>query len=267
MLRSSRNPSNPPVEIPFLQFPGLSQVQGLRHAVYTRHGGNSPPPYQSLNTSASVGDRADHVGMNLETIQQAFDAPTLRGMTQVHGENILMVTGPRRAEPQNDAPPADAMATSLQGVALMVKQADCQAVLLVDPGRKAVAVAHCGWRGNVANLPAKVVERMRKAFSCAPGEIRAAIGPSLGPCCAEFTSHEDLFPPHFSRFMVRKNYFDLWGITRRQLVEAGLKKDRIEIAEICTRCRTDLFFSYRGEGRTGRFATLIMLEPTQRSLE
>ena len=261
LLPSPPNPSSPPIEIPFLQFPGLSRVNRLRHAVYTRRGGRSRPPYESLNISSTVGDKADHVATNLQRIRRAFGAPSLQQMNQVHGDHILMLNNAHDVNPENGSPPADAMVTSLAGVALMVKQADCQAVILVDPGRKAAAAVHCGWRGNLANLPAKVIERMKSSLGCSPAEMRAAVGPSLGPCCAEFTSYETLFPAHFRRFMVRRNYFDLWEITRSQLLEAGLQKNKIEIAAICTRCRTDLFFSYRKEGTTGRFATLVMLEP------
>jgi polyphenol oxidase len=263
VLPSPPNPLSPPIEIPFLQFPALSRIQGLRHAVYTRLGGCSPPPYESLNTSSAVGDQAKLVAVNLKRIREAFGAPSLQEMTQVHGEHIRMLVCPDDTNLQRAATPADAMVTALQEVALMVKQADCQAVLLVDTARKAIGAVHCGWRGNVADLPGKVVQRMKTSLGCSPGEMRAAIGPSLGPCCAEFTSYQDLFPPHFDRFMVRKNFFDLWEITRRQLLEAGLKKDKIEIAGICTRCRRDLFFSYRGEGNTGRFATLIMVEGSE----
>ncbi|MDD5207719.1 MAG: laccase domain-containing protein, partial [Desulfobacterales bacterium] len=59
--------------------------------------------------------------------------------------------------------------------------------------------------------------------------------------------------------MVRENYFDLWRISRLQLLEAGLVAENIEVAGVCTVCRTDLFFSYRAEKTTGRFATAIML--------
>jgi polyphenol oxidase len=261
LVPSAQNPSMPPIEIPFLQFPGLSRINGIRHAVYTRNGGTSRPPFESLNVSHAVGDNPDHVVANLQRTRQAFGAPSLQGMNQVHGARVHMLELAKDTDLQEDAPCADAMVTNLTGIALMVKQADCQAVILVEPVKKAIAVIHCGWRGNVANLPAKVVERMTSSLDCSAAEMRAAIGPSLGPCCAEFTSHETLFPAHFRRFMVRRNHFDLWELSRMQLLEAGLKKDRIEIAGICTRCRTDLFFSYRGEGATGRFATLVMLEP------
>jgi polyphenol oxidase len=246
-------------EIPYLQFPGLSANDQLAHAVYTRHGGVSEPPYHSLNVGYSTGDEADRVGINLRIVQQTLGARHIEEMTQVHGTRILIVNREKSASPEAGLPPADAMITNLTGVALMVKQADCQAVILFDPENKVIANVHCGWRGNTANLLAKVIDAMRASFGCAPAALRAAIGPSLGPCCAEFTSHETLFPGHFRHFMVKKNYFDLWEVSRWQLLQAGLRKDRIELASICTRCRTDLFFSYRGEGTTGRFATVVML--------
>jgi YfiH family protein len=265
MLAKSKTayPSGAPgiatAEIPYFQFPDLSAHDRLTHAVYTRHGGVSEPPYHSLNVSDATGDREDHVAINLRMIQQSLGARRLVGMKQVHGTRIVTLLREPAQAPEAVMFHADAMVTNLTGVALMVKQADCQAVILFDPDKKVIANVHCGWRGNVANLLAGVIDTMRVSFDCAPSTLRAAIGPSLGPCCAEFTSYEALFPESFRRFMVRKNYFDLWEISRWQLVQAGLRNDRIEVAGVCTRCRTDLFFSYRGEGTTGRFATVVML--------
>jgi copper oxidase (laccase) domain-containing protein len=105
-----------------------------------------------------------------------------------------------------------------------------------------------------------VVALMKSEFGCRARNIRSAIGPSLGPCCAEFIDYKSMFPEDFRHFMVRENYFDLWAISCAQLLETGLLKENIEVAGICTRCRTDLFYSYRGEGVTGRFATAVMLK-------
>jgi copper oxidase (laccase) domain-containing protein len=102
---------------------------------------------------------------------------------------------------------------------------------------------------------------MGNEFGCDPSLLRAAIGPSLGPCCAEFVTYREIFPEGFSAFMTRENYFDLWAVSRSQLLASGLKDRHIESADWCTRCRTDLFFSHRGEGVTGRFATVVMLKP------
>lgn len=218
----------------------------------------SEPPYNTLNTSYTVGDREVHVAENLRTIKKTMDMEHLAFMNQSHGIDVAVF----REDGDNmhhEIPNADAMITNIPGVGLMVKQADCQAVILFDPEKKVVANVHCGWRGNVQNILGAVVRRMEDTFGCNGPDLLAAIGPSLGPCCGEFVGHQDLFPKDFLRFMIRENWFDLWAVSCRQLEDAGLKEKNIACAEICTQCRTDLFFSYRGEGKTGRFGTVVML--------
>jgi YfiH family protein len=161
-------------------------------------------------------------------------------MNQSHGDHILVM---REAEynPSTKVPSADAMITNISGLALMVKLADCQGVIIFDHKNRVLATVHCGWRGNVKNVLKKTVTRMTKEFGSSPPDLLAAISPSLGPCCAEFVTHEAIFPETFKQFMIRKNYFDLWAMSRWQLMEAGLREENIEIAGICTRCHTDLF--------------------------
>jgi YfiH family protein len=239
-------------------YPKLSRHPGLVHRVFTRQGGVSDPPYDSLNSSYTVADRPENVKANLEKIKKAIKAEQLVFMTQEHGENIVILRKDYFKSPCG-IPPADAMITNMPRIALMVKQADCQGVIIFDPEKKVIANVHCGWRGNVRNILENVIISMTNDFGCRPSDLLAAIGPSLGPCCAEFVDYKDIFPGEFETFLVRENYFDLWAISCRQLQRAGLKRENIEISGICTRCRTDLFYSYRGEGRTGRFATVAML--------
>jgi hypothetical protein len=243
------------LEVPYLQFPDLSRYSELAHAVFTRRGGVSPPPFDTLNASFSTGDQADTVKTNLEIVKSAMGTGHLIFMNQVHGTDIAVLRSPLPEQPVR----ADAIMTDLTDVAIMVKQADCQGVILFDPEKKALANVHCGWRGNTRNLLPAVVRRMKREFGTEARDLRAGIGPSLGPCCAEFVTHKDLFPDTFNRFMVRKNHFDLWEISRWQLTAEGLLEEHIETALICTRCRTDLFYSYRAEKVTGRFATVAML--------
>jgi len=253
---------HPPVarEVPFFQFPGLSLCPDLAHFVFTRHGGVSDSAFRSLNVSVSTGDSPANVAANLSLIRELTGARALRSMNQVHGNNILILRD--RALQDGKGPfTADAMVTDGTGVALLVKQADCQAVILYDPARQVVANVHCGWRGNAQGLLSDVIAAMKAEFGCDPSRLKAAIGPSLGPCCAEFVTHREIFPESLRPFMIRDNYFDLWAVSRSQLVRSGLKEAHIESADWCTRCRTDLFYSYRGEGRTGRFATVVMLKP------
>ena len=238
-------------------FESLTRFPGLVHGVFGRRGGVSRPPYDSLNTSYSVGDDPLRVSLNLSLVRAAVGAAKLVSMNQVHGTGIHIVgaDGTGRGGP----PEADALVTSAPGMAIMAGLADCQGIILYDPGRAAAAVVHCGWRGQVSNITGKVVARMNKEFGCRPEDLYAAVSPSLGPCCAEFTSHSQIFPPYFRRFLVGDNRFDLWELSRFQLVEAGLSAGNVSIAGLCTRCRTDLFFSYRAEGQTGRFCAVAML--------
>lgn len=244
---------------PHLCYPGLSAHADLVHGIFTRCGGVSRKPYDSLNVSSSVGDSAEFVKENLERVRNTLGADSLLQVNQVHGDRIVVME--KEGDMGLHTPPsADVIMTRVQGQGLMVKLADCQGVILYDPDKRAVAVVHCGWRGNVGNILGKAVQSMVEVFSSSPAAVLAAIGPSLGPCCGEFVGHETIFPESFRRFQVRENHFDLWAVSCRQLMDAGIRADHVEISGICTRCRTDRFFSYRKEGKTGRFAVAVMLK-------
>lgn len=242
----------------FLFFPRLSQYPDLVHAVFPRRGGVSDPPYHELNTSYDVRDRASSVTANLKRIRETLGANRLVYAHQCHGTHIQVIS---KTRPLTGVPYADALITNICGLALMVKQADCQGVIILDPVNRVVAVVHCGWRGNVQNILGRVVEQMKREFCSRPEELIAAIGPSLGPCCAEFKGSSKIFPPSFEAFRKEDHHFDLWALSSSQLQAAGVSKDNIEICGICTACRHDLFYSFRREGTTGRFATIGMLSP------
>jgi YfiH family protein len=205
-----------------------------------------------------VGDRPEKVSENIKKIRKIINAKDVIDMNQSHGNGIV-VLGQENSGAHEKATFADAMITDVPRVGLLVKLADCQGTIIYDPRRNVVANVHCGWRGNVLNILEHVIIRMKNEFGCEESDLLAAIGPSLGPCCAEFVSHKEIFPEAFKVFMVENNHFDLWAVSRRQLQDAGLQANNIEVAGICTRCRTDLFYSYRGEGTTGRFGIVAML--------
>jgi hypothetical protein len=244
------------------QFHLLQQVPGLTHGVFTRHGGVSHPPYASLNVAWNNGDDPSAVRENLSRVRDFLGTRRLASSLQVHGESIHVLDGRKilNADPPDflvRAPEGDGLATDARGLGLMIKIADCQALFLVDPERRAIANVHCGWRGSVRNIAGKAVALMRDRFGTRPQELLAAVSPSLGPCCAEFRSYRDELPPAFWDYQARPSYFDFWEITRRQLVGAGLEEDRIEIAGRCTVCHPEDYFSYRGEKITGRMAAVI----------
>ena len=246
-------------DTPYFQFPQLSQSRHLRHGIFTRIGGVSAPPYDSLNTSFSVDDKPEDVAVNLQKIKNTIGARDLIHTNQVHSNDILVL---RQSDAVSLHQPfsADAMITNMPQVALLVKQADCQATILYDPEKHVLANVHCGWRGNVQDILGRVVICMKEEFGCNVSGMEAAIGPSLGPCCAEFVTYQDLFPEAFGRFKVNENHFDLWALSSWQLEKAGIRSENIEVAGLCTSCRTDLFYSFRAEGKTGRFGTVAMLQ-------
>ena len=170
----------------------------------------------------------------------------------MHGVNIAEVDG--RPQP---IPDTDGICTDEPGVGLLIKQADCQAVILVAPG-KAAANLHAGWRGNVANMPGRGVAFLKERYGVDPAELYAAVSPGLGPCCAEFKNHAAELGPDFLPYQVRPDFFDLVRVSVDQLIAAGVRPGRIEVSGLCTRCGPE-FFSYRREGMTGRFGTVVAL--------
>jgi copper oxidase (laccase) domain-containing protein len=131
--------------------------------------------------------------------------------------------------------------------------------MLFDATRRVVANIHSGWRSSIKNIAGQTVQAMRKHFECHPADIIAGIGPSLGPCCAEFVNYRKEIPENFWPYKTANDHFDFWAISCDQLADAGVLQKNIEVSNVCTRCNTEIFFSYRGEGQTGRFASVIGL--------
>lgn len=237
----------------------LAAFPQVAHGFFTRRGGVSAGPYDSLNLSFTVGDQPDAVVHNRNLVQQALTLDTLASATQVHGRREAIVTLSPPA-PDGEIADADILITARTAVGLLIKQADCQAVIFYDPVRRVVANVHCGWRGQVQNILAATVRRLQALFASRPGDLYAVIGPGLGPCCAEFRNLQREFPPHLWGYQVRPTYFDLWRLSRDQLTAAGLQPHRIDLISLCTRCRGDDFYSYRRDGITGRQGAIIALK-------
>lgn len=243
--------------VKYYLFPRLAALPGVRHAVFTRQGGVSQGAYATLNISFGVGDDPEAVRENRRRLAAALGVTALRSARQVHGLGAAIIQGPLSAS----RPPeiADILITTCPGVGLLIAGADCQAVLLYDPQRRVIANVHCGWRGQVQGVLGQAVRLLRTEFGCRPADLVAAIGPGLGPCCAEFIHYRQEFPRELWDYQVRPGYFDLWRLSRDQLAAAGIPPAHIECARLCTRCRTADFYSYRRERTTGRHGTVIAL--------
>ena len=239
----------------------------LRHGVFTRRGGCSPPPWESLNTGGNIGDEPHHVRHNHERIYNALAVNGKRACTvwQVHSADIVLAQGPVRN--RRWLAKADGMLTAEPDTPLVMRFADCVPLLFYDPGRQVIGMAHAGWRGTVQDIAGRMVSLMADAWGCQPGDIEAGIGPSIGPgcyqvgeevveavacCCGTLEGLVKRDPVDGSAWL------DLWACNRLLLERAGVR--HIELAGLCTACHLDEFYSHRAEGgRTGRFCAVMTL--------
>jgi YfiH family protein len=251
--------------VSFFQFENLQKYPTIRHGIFTRLVGHSTGDFQSLNVSLDLGDAADHVKENRNLISQIMEDQDLVFIKQVHGDQVVLLN-PKNIDSYGGGHRAlgtgDALVTNVSGKFLTTQLADCQSILLYDPIRQVVANVHSGWRGSIKNILGRTLGLMKKYFKCYSGDIIAGIGPSLGPCCAEFVNYRKELPQKFWRYKLADDHFDFWTLSRDQLTHAGVLGENVEISRMCTKCNTQTFFSYRGEGRTGRFAAVIGLNRT-----
>ncbi|MCP4352430.1 MAG: peptidoglycan editing factor PgeF [Desulfobacterales bacterium] len=246
--------------IPFFHFPNLAEFSGIQHGIFTRKGGNSSKPFSSLNVTLGLGDSEAAVRQNRSEISQAMGGKELVFASQVHGTKVLVLSNNNNPGWKTGTKnPGDAIVTNIPMKPLVIQVADCQAVLMYDPVRQVIANVHSGWRGSINNIIGAAADVMIKKFDCNPSDIVAGIGPSLGPCCAEFVNYEKEIPEKFWKYKNSSDHFDFWWVSKDQLCNAGVLAENIYSGNMCTKCNTDLFFSYRGEGVTGRFAVVAGL--------
>ena len=257
-----------PESVRYFKFESLSEA-GVTHAVFTRRGGISPHPWESLNVGALVGDDPARV---IENRQRSFRTvgrmpETMYDVWQVHGNEVVCTDAPRPANLPHLK--ADAILTDQPGVTLFMRFADCVPVLLSDPKRRIVGLAHAGWLGTVRRTVAAAVAAMVETYHSIPADIIACIGPSIGahhyqvgPDVADQVS--ETFGADAQSLLVASNsdehrvQFDLWAANRLILEQSGVKQ--IEMAGLCTACHLDDWYSHRAEaGQTGRFGVLIGL--------
>jgi len=251
--------------IRYYQFDQLGD--DLTQAVFTRQGGCSQAPWDSLNLGGTVGDDKQRVLENVNRALSALDrAPgSIYDVWQVHGVNVAIAEAPRPVDALHLE--ADTILTNTPGITLLMRFADCVPIFLNDPVRKVVGISHAGWMGTVRGTVRFAVEAMQARFGSKPGDILAGIGPSIGP------DHYEVGPDVVAQ--VRQSFgqsaaslleeragathFNLWAANRLTLEKAGVRQ--VELAGLCTACHTGDWYSHRAErGRTGRFGAIIALD-------
>ncbi len=188
----------------YLQFNSYQQFPDLTHAIFTRQGGYSTAPYESLNTLGSLkgGDDLDNVVRNRQLILSTLnlsDTPCAT-LWNVHGADVAVFDRQEiwrtdwaqrsyyaQTWTAEEIHKADAILAQERGVALALSFADCVPILLYDPQQQVIGIAHGGWRGTARGVVLTTIEAMTTCFGSQPQDIYAGIGPAIGPCCYEIS--------------------------------------------------------------------------------
>lgn len=224
--------------------------------------GDSRPPFDHFNLGLprdGQGDDPATVAANRLSLERGLDLPEPpRWLRQVHGSRVVV-------EPGRDSPEADAAVTAIPGRVLAVLSADCLPVLLCAKDASEVAAAHAGWRG----LAAGVLEATVAAMRTTPEHLCAWLGPAAGPGAYEigeevYSAFVGADATHAAAFQAtRPGHWrvDLYALARWRLQAAGLPGSAISGGGLCTIRDSRNFHSHRRDGRSGRMASLVWVEP------
>lgn len=274
MLKSDTLSVNQKNGLIYITFPNINDEDAVC-AFTTRMGGVSRGRYASMNMGFLNGDKRENV---LENYRRIFDILGLDHKKavlshQTHTDNIRIVTKEdigKGIVRDRDYTDIDGLITNVKGVALVTQFADCVPLIFYDPVEKIVATSHAGWRGTVAEIGFKTVEKMAKEFGSDPKNIKAAIGPSIGKCCYEVDDavanplkeikylnlEKVLFSKTNGKFQL-----DLREANRQILLKAGVKNENICVSDLCTCCHSEYFHSHRATmGNRGNLAAIVALK-------
>jgi polyphenol oxidase len=257
------------------QFQNLSQSPGIYHFISSRKNGVSKPPFESLNLGYGTIDHVGNVRSNWKILSEATQIPLNSFVIahQIHQGNVVVADQSTLrgawANPDLEIQNTDAFITKEKNICLIVKAADCVPILIYDPELHVVAAIHAGWRGTVRSVTANTIATLINDFKCKPENLIIGIGPSIGSCCYETGAEvEEAVLKKWGtsdKFLIKskdtlKTHFDLWYANSYELLRMGVRTENIEIAGICTKCNSDIYFSSRATGGiTGRFCAGIML--------
>lgn len=260
-------------DLEYLTFPSLERTGMVGHLFTTRTGGVSQGIYSSMNLSFTRGDEVTAVSENYRRIGQVLGCAPERMVAshQTHTTNIRLVTEAdcgKGIVRERDYEDVDGLITDTPGICLVTYYADCVPLYLVDPVRRAIGLAHSGWRGTVNRMGECMVRQMQETFGSNPSDLIAAIGPSICVECYEVS--EDVASQFEMQFrgmeVVRqgrnpgKYQLDLWLANQLVLMQAGVLEERISVTDICTCHNPDYLFSHRAsQGKRGNLAAFLYI--------
>lgn len=262
--------------VEYLTFPLIEQTGLVRHLFTTRLGGVSRDIYSTMNLSYTRGDDKDAVDENFKRIAGILqcELSDIVCSDQTHTVNLKVAEkkdGGKGILVPRDYTDIDGLLTDEPGLVLATFYADCVPLYFVDVKKRAIALAHSGWRGTVARMGRCVTDKMRELYGTNPADIVAAVGPSICQECYEVSEDvADAFAHEFRRqgqadeILQRKGggkyQLDLWRANEIVLQEAGILPEKIQVTDICTCHNSEYLFSHRAsKGRRGNLGAFMGL--------
>lgn len=259
----------------YLTFPKIDALKIADCVFSTRLGGVSSGDFYSMNMSFTRGDDKKNVLENYKRLCEpvGINPKRLVFTKQTHTTNVynadLNYMGSKAPE-NADYTDIDGLITNERGVGLVSQFADCVPLVFCDPVKKVIATSHAGWRGTVGEIGKKTVQKMQADYGCNPSDIVVGIGPSVGVCCYEvdepvmekvrLLSYIDENEVSYSKGG-GKYMLDLKKLNELILINSNVNPDNIDIADICTACNSDTFFSHRVCGsKRGNLCLIIALK-------
>ena len=263
-------------EVPYLEYPLLTDTKIVHHGFSTRLGGVSQGCYASMNLSFTRGDDEAAVRENYHRIAKSIGVKCENMVLsqQTHTTNVRVVTekdkGKGIVKPL-DYTDVDGMVTNIHGICLVTFYADCVPLYFVDPVQKAIGLSHSGWRGTVGEIGKETIRKMEEQYGSDPKDILAAVGPSICKDCYEVS--EDVILEFQKNFKERywkdlfyrkengKYQLDLWKANEIIFKESGILPEHIAVTNVCTHCNSEILYSHRTSGeRRGNLAAFLALK-------
>jgi len=238
---------------------------GITGIFTLRHGGISPPPFDSQNFGAGLGDSDSNIAQNLLRLKHHAALSSLPHQAmQVHQTGILWCKGRGKTHTSH----ADVLLANQAATAVAVRTADCLPILLADPEQGIVAAVHAGWRGTAAGVVQQAIHAMQ-THGAKPGDILASLGPCIGHCC--FSTGHDTATALANSITGATKYIshqpaeihaDLREINRLQLQSCGIIDVHIEASDTCTACDAERFFSFRRDAQLAGRQLAVVAVPS-----
>jgi polyphenol oxidase len=244
----------------YLSFKNLTNCKGLTNFVSTRDWGDMA--YRDDKPLGYIENRKNFLNaLDIELNDTVF-------CEQVHKDRIVVVDNKlieSRAGDLNIVLQADGLITETPEICLVIRTSDCVPLIMYDPIKHVLGVAHAGWRGTIVEIARRTVEALSNNFQTDPKDLICAIGPSIGP--KDYLVRKDveaLFREKGYGAFIKYHspdqwLLDLWGVNKKQLITFGVKERNIEISNIST-FTSDLLFSNRKKDPEGHFITGAMLK-------